>query len=85
MLRLAGLKIIDRQDRTASLLRIAAGRLKTRLAHREELEQLEGSVYFERQIRYLETSMELSQRRALSRYLYVTEFLPDQNKHQNKH
>jgi len=73
MLGLAGFRVIDRKDRTASLLKTATGRLSARLGHREELEQLEGSSYFERQQRYLETVIDLSQRGAASRLMYLAE------------
>jgi len=65
--------VIERNDRTASLLKTATGRLAARLAHRAELEQLEGTDYFERQQRYLETVVALSQRGALSRMSYLAE------------
>src|SRR6266404_292107 len=73
MLGLAEFRLIDRKDRTASLLKTAPGRLTARLCHREELEQLEGSSYFERQQRYLETVIDLSQRGAVSRLMYLAE------------
>jgi len=73
MLELAGFRVIDRSDRTASLLKNAAGRLSARLAHRAELEQLEGSGNFERQRRYLETVLGLAQRGALARMTYLAE------------
>lgn len=73
MLGLAGFQVIDRKDRTVSLLKAATGRLSARLGHREELEQLEGSSYFERQQRYLETVIDLSQRGAVSRLMYLAE------------
>src|SRR6266851_4972591 len=73
MLELAGFRLIDSKDRTASLLKSAAGRLKARLSHREELERIEGGSYFERQQRYLETVIELSQRDAVSRWMYLAQ------------
>jgi SAM-dependent methyltransferase len=73
MLELAGFRVIDRNDRTASLLKTATGRLAARLGHRQELEQVEGSSYFERQQRYLETVLGLAQRGALSRLMYLAE------------
>jgi SAM-dependent methyltransferase len=73
MLGLAGFRVIDRKDRTRSLLRTATGRLSARLDHRQKLEQLEGSNYFERQQRYLETVIDLSQRGAVSRLMYLAE------------
>jgi SAM-dependent methyltransferase len=73
MLELAGFRVIDRNDRTASLLKTATGRLAARLGHRQELEQVEGTDYFGRQQRYLETVVALSQRGALSRMSYLVE------------
>jgi SAM-dependent methyltransferase len=72
-LELAGFHVIDRHDRTPSLLKTAAGRLTSRLAHRQELEQFEGADSFEHQQRYLETVLALSQRGALSRISYLAE------------
>ena len=73
MLELTGFRVIAREDLTASLLKTATGRLTARLGHREELEQLEGSTCFERQQRYLETVIALSQRGAVSRLMYLAE------------
>jgi SAM-dependent methyltransferase len=72
-LELAGFRIIDRDDLTASLLKTATGRLNAGLGHREEVEQMEGSSYFERHQRYLETVIGLSQRGAVSRMMYLAE------------
>ena len=72
-LELTGFRLIDREERTASLLKNAKGRMAARLAHREQLNQREGIAYFERQQRYLETVVELSQRGAVSRMMYLAE------------
>jgi SAM-dependent methyltransferase len=69
----AGFRLVDSHDRTASLLKNASGRLTARLAHRAELEQLEGTSAFERQQQYLHTVVELSQRGAVSRLMYLAE------------
>jgi len=73
MLESAGLRLVECSDRTASVLRNAAGRLAARLAHRAKLEQLEGSASFGRQQRYLENVLALSARGALSRLMYLAE------------
>lgn len=73
-LELAGFRLNDRHDRTANLLKTATGRLTARLAHRADLEQVEGRDSCERQQRYLETVIALSQRGALSRISYLAEF-----------
>jgi SAM-dependent methyltransferase len=73
MLQLAGFRLIDRTDRTVSLLKNARGRLVARLAHRAELEQLERNTSFEDQQQYLETVIGLSQKGAVSRMMYLAE------------
>ena len=75
-LELGGLSLLEVHDRTASLVKNATGRLAARLAHRAELEQLEGDSYFEGQLRYLETVIGLSQRGAMSRVMYLAESPP---------
>ena len=69
----AGLHVIETQDRTASLLRNAKGRLASRLAHRKQLEALEGAATFDAQSRYLETVIALSDRGGLSRIMFLGE------------
>jgi SAM-dependent methyltransferase len=69
----AGFRLLDRIDRTASLLKNAAGRLAARVAHQSELEPLEGKARFERELEYLETVIGLSQRGALARMMYLAE------------
>jgi SAM-dependent methyltransferase len=71
----SGFRLLEQQDRTASLLKNAAGRLATRLAHRPELEKIEGAPNFDRQLSYLETVVTLSQRGALSRTMYLAELV----------
>jgi SAM-dependent methyltransferase len=69
----AGLRLLDTQDRTMSVLENASGRLAAMQAHRAELEQVSGPAEFERQRAYLETVVELSRRRAVSRVMYLAE------------
>jgi len=69
----AGLRLLATEDRTAGALRNATGRLEARLAHREELETLEGAGEFGRQQRYLETVIAISRRGAISRMMYLAE------------
>jgi SAM-dependent methyltransferase len=71
MIERAGLRLIESEDRTASLLRNAAGRLAARQARRDALEACEGAAGFERQRRYLETVLELSRRGAVARMMYL--------------
>ena len=73
MLVAAGFRLSYSEDRTASLLSNAAGRISARDAHRTELEQLEGSEYFASQRRYLETVVALSRRGVLSRIMYFAQ------------
>jgi SAM-dependent methyltransferase len=73
MLERAGFRLLEREDRTASLLRNARGRVAARSAHRAALEAVEGVTGFERQMRYLETVVDLAQRGAVSRMTYVAQ------------
>jgi SAM-dependent methyltransferase len=72
-LELAGFRLLETEDRTASLLKNATGRLRATLAHRAELEEVEGVPLFERQLRYLETVIALSRRGAVARTMYLAE------------
>jgi SAM-dependent methyltransferase len=74
LLERAGFGLLEQADGTAGLLKNATGRRAARLAHREELEKLEGNTAFETHQRYLETVISLSERRAMSRTVYVAEF-----------
>jgi SAM-dependent methyltransferase len=73
ILESAGFRLIETKDRTVSLLKNAAGRLSARAVHREALEQGEGQLVFDRQQKYLEVVIELSQRKALSRMMYLAD------------
>ncbi|MFI5312207.1 MAG: class I SAM-dependent methyltransferase [Gemmatimonadales bacterium] len=72
-LGLAGLRLVESEDRTRSVLDNAGGRLSALRAHRKELEQVMSVADVERQLAYLETTAELSRRRAVSRFMYVAE------------
>ncbi len=69
----AGFRLVDTEDRTVSVLKNATGRLTARLAHKEDLERLEGVIDFERQQQYLKTVIEISQRGGVSRRMYLAE------------
>lgn len=73
LLESAGLRLIETEDRTASVLKNASGRLAALHAHRAELERVSGPAYFESQEAYLGTVVELSRRRAVSRVMYLVE------------
>jgi len=64
LLESAGFRLIETEDRTASALRNASGRLAALRGHPAELEKQNG---------YLETVIELSRRGALSRFMYLAE------------
>lgn len=69
----AGLRLLETQDRTASVVRNANGRLAAIRNHREELESLSGIASFEIQSAYLATVAKLASRRAVSRIMYLAE------------
>ena len=69
----AGFRLVETRDRTADVIRNATGRLSAVRAHAAELTQRSGAADLERQISYLETIVELSRRRALSRVMYLAE------------
>jgi len=74
LLGLAGLRLIETENRTMSVVRNAGGRLAAVRAHRAELERLTGAAAdCDTQQNYLETVVELSRRGALSRMMYLAE------------
>jgi cyclopropane fatty-acyl-phospholipid synthase-like methyltransferase len=73
LLESAGFRLIETEDRTPSVLRNASGRLAAMRAHRAEIEEVSGAENFESQQDYLETVVALSQRRAMSRIMYLAE------------
>lgn len=73
LLESAGLRLIETENRTMSVLKNASGRLAAMRAHREELDQVWSPADFERQQDYLETIVELSRRGAVSRVMYLAE------------
>lgn len=73
LLAAAGLRLIESEDRTTSVLNAARGRLRALQAHRAELEELTGVAAVAGQQDYLETVADLSERRALSRVMYLVE------------
>ena len=73
LLAAAGLRLIESEDRTTSVLKNAAGRLAAMQAHRAELEQLSGASAVSGQQDYLETLIDLSKRKAVSRFMYLAE------------
>ncbi|MEZ4585280.1 MAG: methyltransferase domain-containing protein [Gemmatimonadales bacterium] len=69
----AGLRLVEIEDRTAQAARAARGRLDAYRHHRAELESSWGRERLARQLAYLETVLALSERRAVSRFAYLTE------------
>lgn len=69
----AGFVMLETEDRTASLLETAAGRLTARQKHADELKQLEGDDGFERYQDYLRAVIATAERGALSRMMYLAE------------
>ena len=75
----AGLRLIETENRTMSVLKNASGRLAAMRAHRAELEQIWSADEFKSQQDYLESVVELSRRGAISRVLYLAEALDRQD------
>jgi SAM-dependent methyltransferase len=74
LLESAGFRLIETEDRTGRVRDAASGRLAAMQAHREELEGVWAAEEFEKQRVYLETVIELSERGALSRVMYLSDF-----------
>jgi SAM-dependent methyltransferase len=72
LIEAAGLRLIQTEDRTESLVKLAESRRLARETHKSELERLEGAE-FELHQRYLETVLEISRRGAVSRMMYLAE------------
>ena len=73
LLARAGFRLVEWEDRTMSVLKNARGRLNAMQAHRAELEQLSGATAVAGQQDYLETLVDLSERKAVSRIMYLVE------------
>jgi cyclopropane fatty-acyl-phospholipid synthase-like methyltransferase len=73
LLETVGLRVLETENRTASVFRNANGRLAALRNHREELERLSGVASFQSQNEYLTTVAELARRGAVSRIMYLTE------------
>jgi len=72
----AGFRLLERENRTASVVRNAGGRLGALQNHRDELQQLTGVASFDRQIAYVGTVEALAARGALSRFMYLADLKP---------
>ena len=73
LLESAGFRLMETEDRTTGALKNATGRLAALEMHRAELENVMSTSAFEAERDYLETVVELSRRRALSRVMYLAE------------
>ena len=73
MLKAVGFRLLESEDRTASVLTNAGGRLRAIQTHRAELEHVLGAERIERQQDYLETVLALAESDALSRVMYLAE------------
>jgi SAM-dependent methyltransferase len=69
----AGFRLLETEDRTMSAVRNASGRRASLLSRRAEWEQRSGATAFQDQIDYLDTVIEVSEKRALSRMMFLAE------------
>jgi cyclopropane fatty-acyl-phospholipid synthase-like methyltransferase len=76
LLEATGFRLLEIEDRTASVVRNASGRLAAMRNHSEELEKLSGVASLQAQSAYLATVAELAARRAVSRIMYLAEKQP---------
>lgn len=75
-LRAAGLRLLETEERTPSVLANARGRLGALQGHRGELEAVLGAARIERELDYLGVVIDLADRGALSRVMYRAEVGP---------
>jgi cyclopropane fatty-acyl-phospholipid synthase-like methyltransferase len=75
-LEAAGFRVLESENRNATLLRNARGRQAALRAHRLELETLMGAALLEAQCEYLDIVVELAQQGALSRVMVLAEVMP---------
>jgi hypothetical protein len=68
--------LLEREDRTASVVEVASRRLQAITNHRQDLEQLPGITSFQKQAEYLGAVRDLASRGALSRFMYLCEPRP---------
>jgi SAM-dependent methyltransferase len=73
LLEAAGFRVIEIEDRTASVMKNASGRLMAMSAHRSELERISSTADLDAEQRYLETVVDLSRRGVLSRLMYLAD------------
>jgi SAM-dependent methyltransferase len=73
LLRSAGFRVVEVEDRTSSVIENAGGRLAAMTAHRAELEVALPVADLDDQHRYLETVVELARRGSISRFMYLAD------------
>lgn len=73
MLAESGLTLLASEDRTAGVVSNARGRFEATRRHRDGLSTEWGPDWVERQIDYLAATLALTERRALSRFMYTAE------------
>jgi SAM-dependent methyltransferase len=73
----AGFKLLETEDRTATLLSNARGRLEARMRYGAELRHSEGDAGFAGYQAYLHSIIAMSERAALSRIMYLAEARAD--------
>jgi SAM-dependent methyltransferase len=73
LLESAGLRVVETENRTQSILRNAIGRLAAMASHREELERTPEGRELLRQTGYLEVAIAMARRSAMSRMMYLSE------------
>jgi SAM-dependent methyltransferase len=73
LLESAGFRLLETENRTASLIRNAGGRLAAVRRHRAELEQASSPAEVQSQEDYLEVVVELARLGSVSRLMYLAE------------
>ena len=76
-LKAAGFVLLEREDRTESVVRNSRGRLNALQNHRDELIRATDAAAFDQQVEYVATVEALASRRALSRFMYFAEVAPN--------
>jgi cyclopropane fatty-acyl-phospholipid synthase-like methyltransferase len=72
-LQACGFKILSVADLTGGVIQNASGRIRAREKYAKELIEIEGEEKFREQQRYLDVVVNLSERKALSRFAYLAE------------
>ena len=73
ILKSAGLRVLETEDRTQSVLRYATQKLAAMQKHRAELERVSEAFDFELEQAYLTTVAELSRSQTVSRIMYLAQ------------